>query len=257
MYTSCCPGWIDLAHKQFPEVLPYISTTKSPQLITGAIIKLIHKDAFSVSVMPCTRKAAEAARDNTIDLVLTTNDLIELFKQESIDVNDQEESEFDLIGSGGGTLFGQSGGVMVSALRYAYFILSDGQTVEEIKFTPVEGYNDVKETVIEIPGFGPLKVAVVVGLGTAKKFVKDVHDDKIRYDFVEIMACPPYGCVGGAGNPAVGKNKEILKERRDNLINLDKDSTMKAPQDNSEVKDLYAKIRAADVSPHDLFHFEE
>lgn len=196
--------------------------------------------------MPCTRKAAESARDSTIDLVLTTNDLIDLFTSHGINVANEEESEFDLVGSGGGVFFGQSGDV----------ILSDGQSIDQIIFTPVSEYNDVKEAIIDIPNFGELKVAVVVGLGTAKKFVKDLHEDKIKYDFVEIMACPPYGCVGGAGNPPVGKNKDILKERRDIVLELDKNNKMKAAQDNTEVIDLYKKIYISDVDPHDMFHFE-
>lgn len=252
LYSSCCPGWIDLAHKAFPEVLPYISTTKSPQLIMGAIIKFLYKNSFSVSIMPCTRKAAEAARDTTIDLVLTTSDLIELLKQDNIDVNNEEESEFDLIGSGGGVLFGQSGGVMISALRYAYFILSDGQSIDQIIFTPVPGYNDTKEAIIDIPGYGELKVAVVAGLGAAKKFVKDIDEGKIKYDFVEIMACPN-GCISGAGNPPVGKNKELLKERSDTLVELDVNNKMKAAQDNNEVIELYKKI--GHDGAHDMFHF--
>ena len=277
MFTSCCPGWIGLVEKSYPEILPFISTTKSPQMIMGAVVKhvfakSIHlkpEDIYMVSIMPCVRKQGEADREefsHDVDLVITTNELLAILKDREIDVTQQQKTEFDKpfgVGSGGAAIFGKSGGVMTAALRYAYFVLT-GKVLENIDFTTMEDIPDVREAsltftpspdnIVNFPSNKPLtiKVAIVAGLGGAKKFLKLVADGKVEHKFVEIMACAPFGCIGGAGNPSVGKNKHLLNERKEALISFDASNVKKAAQDNEDVNELYKLFDERQA--HDLFH---
>lgn len=272
MFTSCCPGWISLVEKNFPEILPLISTTKSPQLIMGAIVKhcfapsigLATDQVYHVSFMPCVRKQGEAdSHGSNVDQVFTTNDLISLLKEDKIDLPSMPETDFDQPlgeGSGASAIFGTSGGVMTAALRYAYEVLT-GSPLGEHTFTPLEGFPDVLEANIPIvPKEGnslSLKVAVIIGLGSAKKFVKAVLNGTVDHKFVEVMACSPSGCVGGAGNPPVGKNKDLIFERRKALIDLDDKSAIKSSNQNryvNELYDIYLDGKPYQGKAHDLFH---
>lgn len=282
MFTSCCPGWIALAESKYPEVLPYISTTKSPQMIMGAVVKHIFsgdiglkpEDLYMVSFMPCVRKQGEADRpgfgDQTsrdVDLVITTAELVNILKTIEVDLTQETESEFDRPfgeGTGSAAMFGKSGGVMTAALRYAYYVLT-GEILGNITFTPMEGFLDVMESSLTFTpspnnslGFPieplTLKIAVVAGLGGAKKFLKAATEGKVDHKFVEIMACAPYGCLGGGGQIPVGKNKEILKARKDALTAFDDDKT--TSQDNTAAIQLYQKHlgNPGGHKSHELFH---
>jgi NADP-reducing hydrogenase subunit HndD len=283
MFTSCCPGWIGLAEQKFPEILPFISTTKSPQMIMGAIVKhifsfeigLAPEDIYMVSCMPCLKKQGEADREcergesRDVDLVITTNELVKVLKEKGIDVSKELESDFDHPlgeGTGGAAIFGKSGGVMTAALRYAYYILT-GMTLETVEFTDMKDFKDVKEAEIVItPSYSnpigftqdpiTIKVAIVCGIGTAKKYLQGLTEGKISHHFVEIMACAPYGCVGGSGQIPVGKNKELLDKRKEALTAFDDNASKKAAYENEEVKQLYEKHlgKPGEHNAHDLFH---
>jgi NADH-quinone oxidoreductase subunit G len=284
MFTSCCPGWVALVEKEFPELLPDVSTTRSPQAIMGTIIKqcfaprvgLAPEKVWHVSVMPCVRKQAEAARDPSplgVDCVLTTNDLISMLTERAIDLPTLPETDFDEplgTGSGASALFGSSGGVMVAALRHVYELLTGGMPLPDsaVLFVPVPSSTGLPPDVLEadvdllLPDGTTrlqLKVAVVIGLGSAKKVARAVlHGEAPQYDFVEVMACAPAGCVGGAGNPPVGKNKQLIEARRQALRALDERSTMRSAYGNAAVTALFEAFldssRPNEGIAHDLFH---
>jgi iron-only hydrogenase group A len=282
LLTSCCPGWIELVEKSFPSIMEHVSTTKSPMMIMGASIKNVlpniigieAKNLYSVALMPCVRKQGEADKygseeERHVDLVITTNDAIKLFKENNIDLSQLEGMPFDNpfgSGTGGAVIFGKSKGVMIAALRYAHLLLTKEQ-LPEIEFSPVEGFKDVIEAKIElIPHLNnPLglpsekisfKVAVVSGLGGVKRFIEYLANNKTEYKFVEVMACPG-GCVAGAGNPNVGKNKNLVIDRRNALDKLDTDAIEKASQENADVMKFYEDHLGGEPNgykAHDLFH---
>ncbi len=282
MMTSCCPGWVQLAEQSFPEILPYISTTKSPMMIMGSTIKNLlpklididAKDIYSTALMPCVRKQGEADmhggedENRHIDIVFTTNDVIQMFKEQNIDLPNLQETNFDNpfgLGTGGAAIFGKSRGVMIAALRFAYLLLTKEQ-LTDVQFKPIEGFNDIVEATISLkPSIDnpfnlpnqeiSFKVAVIAGLGGAKKFVDYVIHNKTEYKFVEVMACPQ-GCISGAGNPNVGKNKELMMQRKEALTQFDNDATKKSSQENEDVMDLYEKHigNANGTKAHDLYH---
>lgn len=260
LMTSCCPGWVQLVESAFPQFKKHVSTTKPPQQIMGALIKNYFcqkintnpKDIFSVSVMPCVRKQSEADKKhmNThddckdVDLVLTTSDLAELLKDSNIDLCSLEESEFDAPmgdGTGGAILFGRSGGVMLAALRFAYERLTN-EKLGNVNFTSNATIPSVKEAHIKFEDTGiALDIAIVAGLADAKKYINALKDGKLKHDFVEVMACMPYGCVGGGGQPKIEKSKmkETLEERKNLLNGLDNESDHKTCHENSQVNELY------------------
>lgn len=282
MWTSCCPGWVQLAEQSFPEILPYISTTKSPMMIMGSTIKNLlpklidvdAKDIYSTALMPCVRKQGEADmhggedENRHIDVVFTTNDVIQMFKEQNIDLPNLQESSFDNpfgLGTGGAAIFGKSRGVMIAALRFAYLLLTKEQ-LTDIQFIPVEGLNDIVEATISLtPSIDnpfnlpnkeiSFKIAVIAGLGSAKKFVDHVIHNKTEYKFVEVMACPQ-GCISGAGNPNVGKNKDLMIQRKEALTKIDTNATKKSSQENEDVMDLYEQYigDANGEKAHDLYH---
>ena len=279
MFTSCCPGWIQLAEKSFPEILPNISTTKSPQLILGAIVKNYFankiganpEDVAMVSFMPCVRKQMEADREEgdttgrgrDVDLVLTTNELVELLMEQGVILPQLEETAFDDplgTGTGGAIIFGRTGGVMLAALRFAYQTVT-GEPLGDVPFAPAEGFSNVKEaTVVMVPKDGgdpvELRVAVVLGLGDAKKYVKALGDGTVSHHFVEVMACVPMGCVGSSGQPSVGKDKGLLEKRKAALNAFDEASATKAAHENRSVERLYEQYLGEPMGElaHKLLH---
>ncbi len=263
MFTSCCPGWIQLAEQSFPDVIDNISSCKSPQLMMGAVVKQYFSkriashpnDMFMVSFMPCVRKQAESERkegDTTgfgpdVDIVLTTNDLVKYMKEVNLQVSESiPETEFDKpfgTGTGSSLLFGRTGGVMIAALRYVYKIIT-GEELTDVDFTEKDG---IKTAVISMkPKNGgdniTVKIGVIVGLGDVKKFMKALQNgdsDANSYHFVEIMACAPLGCVGGGGQPPVGKNKSLVETRKNLLNSIDSSSNTKEANENVGVEELY------------------
>ena len=254
MFTSCCPGWIRYIKSRYPEFNSHLSTAKSPQQMFGAIAKswyaeLIGVDPskiFSVSVMPCVAKKAEcalptmrdASGDPDVDLSLTTRELCKLMRMMNVDPYKLEEQELDTplgIGSGGGTIFGATGGVMEAALRTAYY-MATGSNPDPDAFKNVRGPEGWKEMEFELNG-RDMKVAVVNSLANAHKMLDLLRQGQADYDFVEVMACPG-GCVGGGGQP-IHDGVELYGERGEVLHDLDQNMKLRFCHENPSIKACY------------------
>ena len=272
MITSCCPGWVQLVETSYPELLPRLSTTKSPQQIMGALVKNYFsqkintspENVFMMSVMPCVRKQGEADKEHInsiqnikdVDLVITTNDLVSILKTENNDLCNIHETEWDNPmgnSSGGAVIFGRSGGVMLAALRFAYEKLT-GEKLIHVDMTPNSEFPFLTEAVIKINDI-EIKIAVIKGLGDAKKYIRALYDGKVKHHFVEVMACVD-ACISGAGNPPVGKNKDLIQQRKDIINNLDERSKEKVCSDVSDINVLYKEFLGEPNSgkAHDLLH---
>ncbi len=259
--TSCSPGWINYLEYFYPEVIPHVSTCKSPHMMMGAIIKsyfakqhdLDPKDIFVVSIMPCTAKKYERQRKempDDVDAVLTTRELAKLIKRNGINWQKLPEEEFDqdLLGeySGAGVIFGVTGGVMEAALRTAYFWLT-GKEHEAINFEAVRGLQGIKEAALDINGM-TVKVAVCSGMKNAKVLLDQVKEGRSDYTFIEIMCCPG-GCINGGGQPYVkplflqNEDDDILDtyraKRASVLYGEDERLQVRQSHNNPDIQKLY------------------
>ena len=272
MFTSCCPGWVRFVKTQFPKYVSHLSTAKSPQQMFGAVAKSYFAkklgvdphDIFVVSIMPCTAKKSEAALptmrdacgDPDVDVVLTTREIVRMFRGEQINPAVLDEMPFDSpLGSGTGAavIFGATGGVMDAALRSAYYLVT-GQNPDPDAFRDVRGMDGWKEAKFDIPGAGPVSVAVASGLLNTRKLMTALERGEVRYDFVEIMACPG-GCAGGGGQP-IHDGVELAEKRGSVLWSIDKAAPCRFSHENPDVRELYRdylKKPLSDVSHH-LLH---
>ena len=272
MFTSCCPGWVRFVKTQFPAYTENLSTAKSPQAMFGAVAKSYfaqkigvdpHK-IFVVSIMPCTAKKAEraipnlndACGDPDVDVVLTTREIVRMFRGDQINPLNLEETPFDSpLGSGTGAavIFGATGGVMDAALRSAYYLVT-GSNPDADSFTAVRGMDGWKEATFSIPGAGDVRVAVVSGLGNTRKLMDAIDRGEINYDFVEVMACPG-GCAGGGGQP-IHDGVEMAASRGDVLWDLDKNATVRFSHENPDVQALYREFLQQPLGEksHHLLH---
>ena len=271
MFTSCCPGWIRFVKTQYPEMVPNLSTAKSPQQMFGAMIKtyIAHKlgvdpdKVFSVSIMPCMAKKYEnnvpevndAGHGKDVDLVLTTREIARMIRADHIAAADLKEEPFDDlfgIGSGAGVIFGATGGVMEAALRSAHFLIT-GKNPDPDSFRRVRGMDGWKEAVFGIQGV-EVRVAVANGLGNARKLMEAIKKGEVKYDFVEIMACPG-GCAGGGGQP-IHDGVEMAEERGQILYGLDRTANLRFSHDNPAVLQTYKEFLEAPLShrAHELLH---
>lgn len=275
MFTSCCPGWMQFIDQACPEIKQYVSTSKSPQQMMGAVVKTYFaeqigvspNDIYMVSFMPCVKKQGEAnlaANDShygykDVDLVITTSELAAMMKEEAMDPTEEGNTPFDNPmgeGTGSGAVFGRTGGVMLAALRFAYSKLTGG-VLPDVDWHPMEGLPGVKEALIQIKteeGYTVgLRVAVVVGLADAKKYVGLFKEGKVRHDFVEVMACYPAGCVTGGGQPPIGKDKGLVEKRRQAMNAFDDG---KASDTNPWITKLYEEYLGEPMGEkaHELLH---
>lgn len=271
MFTSCCPGWVRFLKSQYPDMVDQLSTAKSPQQMFGAVAKsyyakLLNIDSskiYCISIMPCIAKKHEselpimndAGAGQDVDLVLTTREVARMIRAEHIVPKDLKGEAFDMpfgIGSGAGVIFGATGGVMEAALRSAYY-LATGKNPNPDAFKEVRGMNGFKEATFEIMGTS-LKVAVVSGLGNTRRLIKLIRSGKVKYDFVEVMACPG-GCSGGGGQP-IADNLELAGVRAENLYGLDKISTLRFSHENPSIIKLYSDYMEKPLShkAHKLLH---
>jgi NADH-quinone oxidoreductase subunit G len=250
MFTSCCPAWVRFIEQYYPDFIKNLSTCRSPQGMFGSIAKRIMPEVLGipkeeltvVSVMPCTAKKyearrAELAKDGTIDIdyVITTQELALMIEEAGLRFGDLEASAFDMplgFKTGGGIIFGNSGGVTEAVLRNV--MNSNGDESEVFSF--VRGENGVREAKLKVGG-KELKLAVVHGLKNARKVLRDIRADNKRYDFVEVMACPG-GCIGGAGQP-IYSDLAVRKRRSKVLYENDKIMELHKPQDNPYVQKMY------------------
>ena len=272
MFTSCSPAWIKFTETFYPELMPNLSSCKSPQAMMGAIVKtywakrmeLDPDDIFSVSIMPCTAKKFEAARPEMgrggtrdVDAVLTTRELARLLKQHNLDLSalpaDKPDSPFGQR-STAGKIFGASGGVMEAALRTAYWMIT-GEEAGSLDFKEVRGLEGVKEYRVNVGGL-EVGVAVVNSLSNAKQMMEQVQQGRDDLHFIEVMSCPG-GCVGGGGQP-LGPTREAIKKRLDTLYVIDgsESAAHRLSHLNEEVKRLYEEYLGAPLGPmsHELLH---
>lgn len=258
MMTSCSPAWIKFVEHNYPELIPNLSTCKSPQQMFGAIVKTYYaekigkdpKDIVVVSVMPCTAKKFEKNRPEMaaagvpdIDYVLTTRELARLIKKNGIMFNELEDAEYDLplgIASGAGLIFGVTGGVMEAALRTVREIL-ENKSYGKIDFTDVRGAKGIKEATYNIAGID-VKVAVASGLANARILCDQIKEGKSPYHFIEIMSCPG-GCVNGGGQPIktadVRNNTDYRALRTNAIYDTDEKMKLRKSHDNPIIKELY------------------
>ena len=216
MMTSCSPAWIKFCEYNYPELLPNLSTAKSPQQMFGASVKTYYakkagidpKDIYVVSVMPCiakkfekTRPYQDAAGVPDIDAVLTTRELARMIKRGGIQYNLLPDEQFDAlmgVSSGAGVIFGATGGVMEAALRTVADLL-EGKELEKFEYTAVRGQQGIKSATVNIAGT-EIKIAVASSLANARVLMEEIKAGKSPYQFIEIMSCPG-GCVNGGGQP--------------------------------------------------------
>ncbi len=271
MFTSCCPGWIRYVKSKYPEMTPNLSTAKSPQQMFGAIAKTyiaqklgVDPDKiFCVSIMPCVSKKFECdveqvndvGQGKDVDAVLTTRELGRIIKADRIRAEDLSEQAFDDIfgeGTGAGVIFGATGGVMEAALRSAYFLMT-GENPDADAFKSVRGMKSWKDAVFEIQGV-PVHVAVVSGLGNTGKLMEAIKSGQVKYDFVEVMACPG-GCSGGGGQP-IREGKELAESRGRILYGIDSVSAHRFSHENKAVQMTYDEFLKAPLShrAHELLH---
>ncbi|MGE4564069.1 MAG: [FeFe] hydrogenase, group A [Victivallaceae bacterium] len=268
MFTSCCPGWVKFVETFYPEFLPNVSTTRSPQQIFGAVARKTLPEALGVapenlvivSVMPCTAKKFEAKLPKfaqngrpDVDYVLTTIELGQMIESMGIDLQSLDPEAFDMplgFSTGGGVIFGATGGVMEAALRFAVEKIS-GKPLKEIDFKEVRGLAPRKEALLDIDG-KVVRVAVVHGLGHARALIEDIKSGKAEVDFVEVMACPG-GCVSGGGQPITDR-ADFRTERARGLYDTDKDRQLQKPQDNFWVEECYRKAFGGKPGSHEAHH---
>lgn len=251
--TSCSPGWVNFIELMYPDLLPHLSTAKSPMEMFGALVKTYYaersgidpKNIVSVAIMPCTAKKAEAVRPEMnasgyqdVDYVLTTRELGRMIRESGMDFVRLIPQEYDApmgLSTGAGVIFGTTGGVMEAALRTVSETLT-GQELQCIDFQAVRGMECMREATVQI-GDLPVKVAVVHTLKEARTMMERIRNGEADYHFIEVMACPG-GCIGGGGQPAP-VNQEIRKNRQACIYECDRDSVLRKSHDNPAIKELY------------------
>jgi len=282
MITSCSPGWINYIEFYYPELLPHLSSCKSPHEMLGAIIKSYYAEKHNldrskicvVSIMPCIAKKYENKRPQNavdgipdVDVVLTTRELAKLIRRAGITWKKLPNEEFDndLLGeyTGAGVIFGASGGVMEAAVRTAYHIIT-GKELEPIDLLPVRGFKGIKEATLEIAG-NKYNIAVASSMKNAKILLEEIKAGKSKYQFIEIMGCPG-GCINGGGQPFV---KEIFLPNEDDdimqtymqkrakvLYDEDKNKVVRRSHLNKDIQKLYKDylIEPGSHMAHKLLH---
>ena len=270
MITSCSPGWIKFIEHFYPNLLPHLSTCKSPHQMLGALAKTYYAKKVgidpakmvTVSIMPCTAKKFECNRPEMkdsgfqdVDYVLTTRELARMIKAAGIDFVNLPDGSYDNpLGeyTGAATIFGATGGVMEAALRTVYEVVT-GKKLDNVEFMAVRGLTGVKEATVPIGGLGDVSVAVAHGLGNARKLMDRLSAGKANYHFIEVMACPG-GCVAGGGQP-IPVNNEIRKLRAEALYKEDKGLIRKS-HENPSITKIYQEFLKEPLGEksHHLLH---
>jgi NADH-quinone oxidoreductase subunit G len=271
-FTSCCPAWVKFCEQYYPELLPNLSSCKSPQQMFGSLakdilpemLKVDRKNLVIVSIMPCTAKKFEAKRDEfkhdglaDVDFVLTTQELARMIEEAGLQFNKLEPESLDMplgFKTGAGVIFGNSGGVSEAVLRYASEKIT-GVKVDAVDYHIVRGVEGLREAEIEVGGV-KLKLAIVHGLRNARNVAESIRAGKCDYDFIEVMSCPG-GCIGGAGQP-VSRDFSAKMKRTKGLYEADKTLQLHKSQDNHYVTECY-KCHLGEVGgekAHHLLHTE-
>ena len=282
MITSCSPGWVNYAEYNFDDLLPHLSTCKSPHQMFGAILKTYYaqkigvdpKDMFVVSIMPCSCKKYEKEREQMVtdglmdvDAVLTTRELGRLIRRSGINFAKLPDEDFDTDivhdYTGAGVIFGVTGGVMEAALRTVYYVLT-GKEYDKINFTEVRGLAGVREATVDINGTA-VNVAIANGMKGAKVLLDEIRAGNSKYHFIEIMGCPG-GCINGGGQPYVrpvflpNEDDDILdtyiQKRANALYSEDERQVIRQSHNNPQIKQLYDEFLGEPNShkAHHLLH---
>ncbi|APC08909.1 NADH-dependent [FeFe] hydrogenase, group A6 [Neomoorella thermoacetica] len=271
LITSCSPGWIKFMEHFYPELIPNVSTCKSPQQMFGAVAKTYYARKAGidparmvvVSIMPCTAKKFECQRPEMrdsgyqdVDYVLTTRELARMIREAGIDFRNLPEEQYDdPLGesTGAGVIFGATGGVMEAALRTAYELIT-GETLPALDFYDVRGLKGIKEATVDIKGT-KVRVAVAHSLGHARQLLERVKAGE-QYHFIEIMCCPG-GCIGGGGQP-IPTNTEIREQRIKGIYQVDMEMPIRKSHENPSVQALYREFLGKPLSEksHHLLHTE-
>ncbi len=265
MFTSCCPAWVKYLEYQNPKYLKNISTCKSPMQMQGALIKDKYKakDAedgkttYHIAIMPCTAKKMEAARPEfttdgvpDVDVVLTTQEIIDMIKESGIQLPQLELESPDTpygFGSGSGVIFGTTGGVAEAVARYCLPDKSKN-TLRKLALSPLRGDESIREATLDVGGT-EIRIAVVHGLAHAQELLKKIEAGEVDYHLIEVMTCPT-GCVGGAGQPIGRRDKKL--ERAAGLYNTDKSAIFKRSEYNPVMDDALAGYSEEQL--HHLLH---
>ena len=253
--TSCCPAWINFMEYEYPDLLPYLSTCKSPQSMFSPIArhyfaeKVLNKkydEVIVMSIMPCVAKKFEVSREELgengyldTDISLTTRELARMIKEAGIDLANIDEAEFDSplgYSTGAADIFGATGGVLEAALRTAYHDITK-EEAPSLDFKVVRGMDGIKEASLEIAGH-TVNVAAASSLGNARKLMDELREGNSKYHVIEIIACPG-GCVAGAGQPYHGGNYDKIKARAKALYEIDAHKVDRLSHHNPDIIKLY------------------
>lgn len=253
--TSCCPSWVNFIENNFPDLLDIPSTCKSPHEMFGSIAKSYFaekinvdpKNIVVVSVMPCVAKKYESRRPelvnssgySDVDYVITTRELASMIRDMSLSLEHLEPSDYDRMmgeSTGAGVIFGATGGVLESALRTAYNIMT-GDDLEEVEFKEMKDFRGTKISKVDLAG-KEVTAVVTSGLGNARRVLEKVEKGEAHYDIIEIMACPG-GCVNGGGQPRHNADVNVIKQRMEGLFSEDRNKKLRRSYENPEIQKLY------------------
>lgn len=258
MFTSCCPGWIKHVENKYPHLMPQVSTCGSPMEMFGALIRQQYadEDVFSVAIMPCTAKKAEAKRpelvkddEKLVDLVLTTQELVRMIQEAGINFAMIPESKPDepfAPYTGAGVIFGVTGGVTEAVIRHVLGAVTD-ESIGKISECGVRGLEGTKAFEVSA-GDTTLRIAVVSGLGNADKLLEKIESGEEFFHFVEVMACPN-GCIGGGGQPPACQSRKA--ERNEGLFAADSACELRSSEQNPALDEVYDLLRGR---AHELLH---
>ena len=275
LITSCSPGWIRFCEQHYPEMVPNLSSCKSPQQMFGTLVKTYYaekmginpRDIFVVSIMPCTAKKYEVRREEMrqhgwlpVDVSLTTRELGRMITRAGLLFQNLPDGEFDEmlgVSTGAAAIFGASGGVMEAALRTVVEVVTKGE-MKPLEFTEVRGMTGIKEASYDLPG-KTVRVCVTSGLANAKKVLDGVKSGEMQYDFIEIMACPG-GCINGGGQPIqhadVRNWTDVRALRAKALYTQDAGMTYRRSHENPIVQQVYKEYlgEPGGHRAHELLH---
>jgi iron-only hydrogenase group A len=266
-FTSCCPAWVKFCEMYYPDLIPHLSTARSPMGMLGPIIKTYYaeqktidpKKIVSVSIMPCTAKKFEMSRpemnnagvfigDPSVrdsDIVITTRELARMIKSKGLDLTKLEPQPYDKMLSeytGAGAIFGATGGVMEAAVRSAYRYITKKDEPLLLDLKPVRGLTTGfwKEAEVDVPGARKVKVAVISGMENAVHILDKVRKKEGNWDFIEFMACPG-GCIAGGGQPktSMPPSDDTRKARISAIYSIDDKSKIRICNDNPEIVHIY------------------
>lgn len=274
-FTSCCPAWVKFAETYYPELLPHISTAKSPIGMQGPTVKtyfaqkmgLDPRKIVNVALTPCTAKKFEIRREEMgaagtnldipgmrdMDQVITTRELAAWARSAGLDLAKLEDQPYDsLMGeaSGAGVIFGNTGGVMEAALRTAYHqVTGHNAPADFYDLEPVRGLEGIREAQVRL-GDLSLKVAVIYGTEHVRQFLEEKKEKLADYTFIEVMTCPG-GCIGGGGQPkgTQQKGQDLLAKRIQGLYQRDAALANRNSHENQELLELYREFYGKPLSP--------